>query len=96
VTPLVFANENNTATYKNFDECFDGVIEPKLATADSAALEKLKTFHDGGGLDALKFLEEKYHCASMCTAPLFYTTLSIAEELPTQECLHPTLNDAKE
>lgn len=98
VTPLVFADSTTTTTYDNFDSCFMDVLEASLATSDNAALETLKVFHDGGGFTALKWLEEEYNCASMCTAPLFYTTLSIDrthDALPQEECLAPVLEDAK-
>ena len=60
VTPLVFADNSTTTTYDNFVSCFEGVLEPLITSGEteSAALESMKIFHDGGGFTALKWLED--------------------------------------
>ena len=47
-------------------------------------------------LDLLKFIENRYSCSGLCTASLFYFTLSVKKGPPTQACLPPLIGEVAE
>ena len=47
-------------------------------------------------LDLLKFIENRYKCSGLCTASLFYFTLSVKEGPPRQACLLPLIKEVYE
>jgi hypothetical protein len=56
-------------------------------------MEMVDKFFDKGGYQLLADFEEKYNCASMCSAPLFYLTKDVKEGPPTQDCLSAALTE---
>lgn len=89
---------------RNYQECYEKGLKPKFDAekekADgekdeqlAATMQMVDLFFGKGGFELLADLEDKYDCASICTAPLFYLTKDVKEGPPKQDCLTAALDD---
>ena len=56
-------------------------------------MEYVDLFFEKGGYTFLSDLEERYKCASLCKAPLFYISQDVSEGPPEVDCLTALAED---
>ena len=84
--------------YKNYDECIKLVNEDDagISTEFFEFAEGFRTQDDFSEIeDYIKFFEQEYTCAGICTPALFYFYVDVTEGVPSGSCLLSIQDDLK-
>jgi hypothetical protein len=84
--PMIFGDDDDPGKkeFATFEQCVNDVINkrPPANDAQKAALNNYKK-----QVNKIRWYEEEFDCGGVCDLPLFYTTKSIEEGLPEEDCI---------
>lgn len=101
---VIIFNYVATDAKRTYKQCYEEGLKPKFDAEKekpegqkdeqlATTMAMVETFFDKGGFELLADLEEKYECASICSAPLFYLSKDVKVGPPTKDCLTAALDD---
>lgn len=82
--------------YMNYDACIQGATETDSSTEFYNFAKGFREQDDFADIeDFIKFFEDEYSCAGICTPALFFFKLDISEGVPEGSCLLKIQDDLK-